>query len=217
MFFLVPKHVRRQLVCTCCLLLSTQRAYRVQLSVSIGSFTSPWFQPAHLKCKSRFPRQLGLEFFRMVLYSFPTVIRSMMLRHPSSRFLPPWSNVAERSKATERMKMWRVPALDLEWVQMLVLWKLRFDGTASTNPRRYCKSGVCQQRDHAVYIRPIQDLARRHFESQKQGPRKHWISLRTWTLMDCVKVLRRLMRMVCERLKREQQRAALVGWRGVPC
>ena len=35
--------------------------------------------------------------------------------------------------------------------------------------------------------------------------------------MDCAKVLRRLMRMVCERLKREQQRAALVRWRGVPC
>ena len=35
--------------------------------------------------------------------------------------------------------------------------------------------------------------------------------------MDCVKVLRSLMRMVCERLKREQQRAALVRWRGVPC
>ena len=70
---------------------------------------------------------------------------------------------------------------------------------------------------HAVCIRAIQDLARRHFEGQKQGPRKHWISLRTWTLMDCVKVLRRLMRMVCERLKREQQRAALVRWRGVPC
>ena len=35
--------------------------------------------------------------------------------------------------------------------------------------------------------------------------------------MDCVKVLHRLMRMVCERLKREQQRAALVRWRGVPC
>ena len=67
---------------------------------------------------------------------------------------------------------------------------------------------------HAVCIRAIQDLARRHFESQKQGPRKHWISLR---LMDCVKVLRRLTRMVCERLKREQQRAALVRWRGVPC
>ena len=32
--------------------------------------------------------------------------------------------------------------------------------------------------------------------------------------MDCVKVLRRLMRLVC---KREQQRAALVRWRGVPC
>ena len=70
---------------------------------------------------------------------------------------------------------------------------------------------------HAVCIRAIQDLARRHFEGQKQGPRKHWISLRTWTLMDCVKVLRRLMRMVSERLKREQQRAALVRWRGVPC
>ena len=42
---------------------------------------------------------------------------------------------------------------------------------------------------HAVCIRAIQDLARRHFESQKQGPRKHWISLRTWTLMVCVKVL----------------------------
>ena len=35
--------------------------------------------------------------------------------------------------------------------------------------------------------------------------------------MDCVKVLRRLMRMVCKRLKREPQRAALVRWRGVPC
>ena len=46
---------------------------------------------------------------------------------------------------------------------------------------------------HAVCIRAIKDLARRHFESQEQGPRKHWISLRTWTLMDCVKVLRRLM------------------------
>ena len=69
---------------------------------------------------------------------------------------------------------------------------------------------------HAVCFRAIQDLARRHFESQKQGPRKHWISLRTWTFMDCVKVLRRLMRMVCERLKREEQRAALVRWRGVP-
>ena len=67
-------------------------------------------------------------------------------------------------------------------------------------------------------VRAIHDLARRHFESQKQGPRKHWISLRTWTLMDCVKVLCRLMRMVCcERLKREQQLAALVRWRGVPC
>ena len=51
---------------------------------------------------------------------------------------------------------------------------------------------------HAVCIRAIQDLARRHFESQKQGPRKHWISLRSWTLMDCVKVLRRLMRMVTQ-------------------
>ena len=70
---------------------------------------------------------------------------------------------------------------------------------------------------HAVCIRAIQDLAWRHFESQKQGPRKHWISLRTWTLVDCVKVLRRLMRMVCERLKREQQRAAFLRWRGVPC
>ena len=66
----------------------------------------------------------------------------------------------------------------------------------------------------AVCIRAI---ARRHFESQKQGPRKHWISLRTWTLMECVKVLRRLKRMVCDRLKREQQRAALVRWRGAPC
>ena len=70
---------------------------------------------------------------------------------------------------------------------------------------------------HSVCIRAIQDLARRHFENQKQGPTKHWISLRTWTLVDRVKVLRRLMRMVCERLKREQQRAALVRWRGVPC
>ena len=70
---------------------------------------------------------------------------------------------------------------------------------------------------HAVCIRAIQDLARRHLESQKQGPRKHRISLRTWTLMDCVKVLRRLKRMVCDRLKREQQRAALVRWRGAPC
>ena len=71
---------------------------------------------------------------------------------------------------------------------------------------------------HAVCIRVIQNLARRHFESQKQGPRKHWISLRTWTLKDCVKVLRRLMRMVCERLKREQQRAAFerMAWRVVP-
>ena len=54
---------------------------------------------------------------------------------------------------------------------------------------------------HAVCIRAIQDLARRHFEGQKQGPRKHWISLRTWTLMDCVKLPRRLMRVVCKRLK----------------
>ena len=66
---------------------------------------------------------------------------------------------------------------------------------------------------HAVCIRAIQDLARGHFKSQKQGPRKHWISLRTWTLMDCVKVLRRLKRMVCERLKRAQQRVALARWR----
>ena len=95
-----------------------------------------------------------------------------------------------------------------------------------------CRNQVCREafqkdlegiqggtpcKHHAVCIRAIQDLARRHFESQKQGPRKHWISLRTWTLMDCVKVLCRLIRMVCERLKREQQRAALVRWRGVPC
>ena len=56
---------------------------------------------------------------------------------------------------------------------------------------------------HVVCMRAMQDLAQRHFERQTQGPRKHWISLRTWTLMDCVKVLRRLKRMACERLKRE--------------
>ena len=31
---------------------------------------------------------------------------------------------------------------------MLVLWKLRFDGTERTNPRRRCKSGECLQRRH---------------------------------------------------------------------
>ena len=35
--------------------------------------------------------------------------------------------------------------------------------------------------------------------------------------MDCVKVLRRVKRMTCERLEREQQRAVLVRWRRAPC
>ena len=35
--------------------------------------------------------------------------------------------------------------------------------------------------------------------------------------MDCVKVLRRMMRMACERLKRDQQSTALVRWRRKPC
>ena len=65
--------------------------------------------------------------------------------HFASRILSPWSNDAERSKATERVEMWRVPALDLGWVQMLVL---RFDGTERTNPRGRCKSGECLQRGH---------------------------------------------------------------------
>ena len=35
--------------------------------------------------------------------------------------------------------------------------------------------------------------------------------------MDCVKVLRRVKRKACERLKREQKRAALARWRKAPC
>ena len=66
--------------------------------------------------------------------------------HFASCILSLSSNDAERSKATERVDMWRVPALDLGWVQMLVLWKLRFDGTKRTKPRGRCKSGECLQR-----------------------------------------------------------------------
>ena len=43
--------------------------------------------------------------------------------HFAPRILSPWSNDAERSKATKTVEMWRVPALDLGWVQMLVMWK----------------------------------------------------------------------------------------------
>ena len=70
---------------------------------------------------------------------------------------------------------------------------------------------------HAVCMRAIQDLAQTHFERQKQGPRKHRISLRTWTLVDCVKALRRLKRTAGERPKREQQRSAFARWPGAPC
>ena len=35
--------------------------------------------------------------------------------------------------------------------------------------------------------------------------------------MDCVKALRRVKRMACERLKREQQRVVLARWRRAPC
>ena len=37
--------------------------------------------------------------------------------HFASRILSPWSNDAEKPKATERVEMWRVPALDLGWSQ----------------------------------------------------------------------------------------------------
>ena len=32
---------------------------------------------------------------------------------------------------------------------------------------------------HAVCVHAIQCLARKHFGCQKQGPRKHWLTLRT--------------------------------------
>ena len=62
--------------------------------------------------------------------------------------------------------------------------------------------------NHAVCMRAIQCLARKHLVCQKQGPRKHWLTLRTRTLMDCVNVLRRMKRMACERLARSGHRAS---------
>ena len=53
-------------------------------------------------------------------------------------------------------------------------------------------AGIHVDEHHAVCMRAIQDLAQKHFGRQKQEPRKHWLTLRTWTLMDCVKVLRRV-------------------------
>ena len=39
---------------------------------------------------------------------------------------------------------------------------------------------------------------RNYFGCQTQGPRKHWLTFRTWTFMDCVKLLRRVKRMACQ-------------------
>ena len=55
-------------------------------------------------------------------------------------------------------------------------------------------AGIHVDEHHAVCMRAIQDLAQKHFGRQKQEPRKHWL----WNFMDCVKVLRRVKRMVCE-------------------
>ena len=52
--------------------------------------------------------------------------------------------------------------------------------------------------------------------SENSEPKKT-LTFWTWTLLDCVKVLRRVKRMACQRLKREQQRAALTRWRRAPC
>ena len=70
---------------------------------------------------------------------------------------------------------------------------------------------------HAACMRTIQDLVQKHFGHQKLGPRKHWLSLRTWTLMDSVKAPHRVKRMACERLKHMQQRTVLVRWFSAPC
>ena len=65
--------------------------------------------------------------------------------HFASRILSPWSNDAEKSKATERVEVRSVSALDLEWVKMLALWKQRSCGAERTHPRRLSKSGARQQ------------------------------------------------------------------------
>ena len=52
------QHVRRELVCTRCLLSSTQCELLTcvkLLGFSIASFTSPWSQPANLDCDTKFP------------------------------------------------------------------------------------------------------------------------------------------------------------------
>ena len=54
----ILQHVRRELVCTRCLLSSTQCELLTcvkLLGFSIASFTSPWSQPADLDCDTKFP------------------------------------------------------------------------------------------------------------------------------------------------------------------
>ena len=79
-------------------------------------------------------------------------------------------------------------------------------------------AGIHVDKHHAVCMRAIQDLPRKHFGCRKNKDQASIGSRCGRGPLSIVSsVFRRMKRMACERLKRDQQRAALVRWRGAPC
>ena len=73
---------------------------------------------------------------------------------------------------------------------------------------------TCSQAHWQQTVQTIRGLLAKHFPRQKRGPRKEWISAKTWDLLTTKCAYRKVVRECARKIVRERLAIVFVEWRG---